>query len=275
MAPGIDRKRQPHGRLVQCPGDYYAFVPSPLPPPIAWDEELVTALSRADRAIGRLAGEGRRMSNPHLFIKPFLHREAVLSSRIEGTRTTLGELLAAQAGARVVQSSADLHEVANYVVALEYGIQRLNTLPLSLRLIREIHEQLMRGVRGDTAAPGEFRKSQNWIGSPGSSLTNATYVPPPADELMECLNAFEYFLHGRYTASSGTCCACPFSVRGHSPVFGWEWARWTPAYYAPACRAGDHALTASVLECLLRSHAPGVLRTVVGSNTKWGVGSIG
>ena len=100
MAPGIDGKRQPHGRLVQCSGGYYAFVPSPLPPPIAWDEELVTALSRADRAIGRLAGEGWRMSNPHLFIKPFLHREAVLSSRIEGTRTTLGELLAAQAGAR-------------------------------------------------------------------------------------------------------------------------------------------------------------------------------
>ncbi len=195
MAPGIDGKRQPHGRLVQCSGGYYAFVPAPLPPSIAWGEELVTALSRADRAIGRLAGEGRRMSNPHLFIKPFLHREAVLSSRIEGTRTTLGELLAAQAGARVAQGSADLREVANYVVALEYGIQRLNTLPLSLRLIREIHEQLMHGVRGDTAAPGEFRKSQNWIGSPGSSLVNATYVPPPADELMECLYAFEHFLH--------------------------------------------------------------------------------
>jgi Fic family protein len=192
---GIDGKRQSHGRLVQCSGGYCAFVPAPLPPPIAWDGELVTALSRADRAIGRLAGEGRRLPNPHLFIKPFLHREAVLSSRIEGTRTTLGELLAAQAEARIAQSSADLREVANYVVALEYGIQRLNTQPLSLRLIREIHEQLMRGVRGDTAAPGEFRKSQNWIGSPGSSLANAIYVPPPADELMECLYAFEYFLH--------------------------------------------------------------------------------
>ena len=157
--PNISGTRRPHGRTVQCPSGYRAYVPSPLPPPIAWDEELVAALSRADQAIGQLAGEGRRLPNPHLFIRPFLRREAVLSSRIEGTQTTLGELLAAQAGARVEQSSADLREVANYVVALEFGIQRLNTLPLSLRLVRELHEKLMRGVRGDTATPGEFRRS--------------------------------------------------------------------------------------------------------------------
>ena len=102
----------PHGRTVQCPSGYRAYVPAPLPPPIAWDGDLVAALSRADQAIGRLAGEGRRLPNPHLFIRPFLCREAVLSSRIEGTHTTLGELLAAQAGARVEQSSADLREVA-------------------------------------------------------------------------------------------------------------------------------------------------------------------
>ena len=178
MTPSIDRTRHPHGRTVQCPSGYRAYVPSPLPPPIAWDEELVAALSRADQAIGRLAGEGRRLPNPHLFIRPFLRREAVLSSRIEGTQTTLGELLAAQAGAKVEQSSADLREVANYVVALEFGIQRLNTLPLSLRLVRELHEKLMRGVRGDTATPGEFRRSQNWIGPPGCVLNNATYIPP-------------------------------------------------------------------------------------------------
>ena len=192
---GDRSKRQPHGRTVRGPGGYRAYVPAPLPAPIAWDAELVGALSRADQAIGRLAGEGRRLPNPHLFISPFLHREAVLSSRIEGTRTTLGELLAARAGAASGSDPADLHEVGNYVVALEYGLGRLDTLPLSLRLLREIHERLMRGVRGDTATPGEFRRSQNWIGPSGCSLRDATYVPPPVDELMACLDALEPFLH--------------------------------------------------------------------------------
>ena len=192
---GDRSKRQPHGRAVRGRGGYRASVPAPLPPPIAWDAELVGALSRADQAIGRLAGEGRHVPNPHLFISPFLHREAVLSSRIEGTRTTLGELLAARAGVPGGSDPADLHEVGNYVAALEYGLGRLDTLPLSLRLLREIHERLMRGVRGDTATPGEFRRSQNWIGPPGCSLRDATYVPPPVEELMGCLDALERFLH--------------------------------------------------------------------------------
>jgi Fic family protein len=148
--------RQPHGRRIRAPGGYRAYVPAPLPPPIAWDARLAGALSAADRAVGRLAGEGRRLPNPHLLIRPFVRREAVLSSRIEGTRATLGELLAAEAGAVVARSPADLREVANYVVALEYGVERLRALPLSLRLVRELHERLMRGVRGDAATPGEF-----------------------------------------------------------------------------------------------------------------------
>ena len=190
-----DPNRRPHGRIVRGSGGYAAFVPEPLPPPIAWDGELVSALSNADRAIGRLAGEGWRFPNPEIFIIPFLRREAVLSSRIEGTRTTLEELLAAQAGALVGRASEDLEEVVNYVDALEYGLERLDTLPLSLRLIREIHERLMRGVRSDMATPGEFRRSQNWIGPPGCTLNEASYVPPPADELMGCLDALERFLH--------------------------------------------------------------------------------
>jgi Fic family protein len=119
----------------------------------------------------------------------------VLSSRIEGTQATLGELLAAEAGAVVERSPADLREVSNYVVALEYGVKRLNTLPLSLRLVRELHEKLMRGVRGDAATPGEFRTSQNWIGPAGCTLSNATFVPPPPDRLMDCLSDWEKFLH--------------------------------------------------------------------------------
>ena len=128
-------------------------------------------------------------------IRPFVRREAVLSSRIEGTQATLGELLAAEAGAAVERSPADLREVANYVIALEYGVERLGTLPLSLRLIRELHKKLMHGVHGNAATPGEFRRSQNWIGPAGCLLADATYVPPPADELMGCLGAWEKFLH--------------------------------------------------------------------------------
>jgi Fic family protein len=166
-----------------------------LPPPIAWGPELARALSAADHAVGRLAGEGRRLPNPHLLIRPFLRREAVLSSRIEGTQATLGELLASEAGAAVARSPADLREVGNYVVALEYGAGRLAKLPLSLRLVRELHERLMRGVRGDAATPGEFRRSQNWIGPPGATPASATFVPPPPDQLSECLGAWESFLH--------------------------------------------------------------------------------
>lgn len=185
------------GRHILCPGGYRAFVPDPLPPETPWTPELVRALSDADRTIGRLAGEGGRLPNPHLLIRPFVRREAVLSSRIEGTQATLGELLAAEAGAAVERSPADLREVANYVVALEYGIKRLKKLPLSLGLLRELHQKLMAGVRGNYATPGEFRRSQNWIGPPGSTLANAVYVPPPPTELMACLGDWEKFLHDR------------------------------------------------------------------------------
>ena len=186
---------RPSGTIIQCPEGYAAFLPDPLPPALIWTPELVRSLSQADRAIGRLAGEGGRLPNPHLMIRPFLRREAVLSSRIEGTRTTLGELLAVEAGVEVDRSPADLREVGNYVAALEHGINRLATLPLSLRLLCELHARLMQGVRGGHATPGEFRRSQNWIGPPGSTLANATYVPPPPMDLMAALGAWESFLH--------------------------------------------------------------------------------
>jgi Fic family protein len=157
----------------------------------------VGALSDADRLVGQLAGEGGRLPNPHLLIRPFIRREAVLSSKIEGTQATLGELLAAEAGIAVDRSPDDLREVANYVVALEHGIVRLPKLPLSLRLVRELHEKLMRGVRGDRARPGQFRTVQNWIGPAGRGIEAATYVPPPADQVLPCLDAWERFLHDR------------------------------------------------------------------------------
>lgn len=188
-------KARAHARRIRVAGGYWAYLPDPLPPRIEWSEGLASQLSDADRAVGRLAGEGRRLPNPHLLIRPFIRREAVLSSRIEGTQATLGELLAAEAGAAVERSPDDLREVANYVTALEYGVKRLQTLPLSLRLVRELHEKLMRGVRGGAATPGEFRRTQIWIGSPGATLAAATYVPPPPEQLMECLGPWETFMH--------------------------------------------------------------------------------
>jgi Fic family protein len=183
------------GRWIKTLAGYRAFHPDPLPPELTWTPKLVRALSDADQLLGRLAGEGRRLPNPHLLIRPFVQREAVFSSRIEGTQSTLGELLAAEAGAAVARSPEDLREVGNYVSALEHGVARLKTLPLSIRLVRELHEKLMTGVRGDHATPGELRRSQNWIGPPGSTLAQATYVPPPHDEMLDDLGAWEKFLH--------------------------------------------------------------------------------
>src|SRR5438046_3508019 len=146
------------GRYVRQPSGYVALVPAPLPPELHWTPELSRALSDADRLIGRLAGEGGRLPNPHLLIRVFVRREAVLSSRIEGTQATLGELLAAEAGAVVERSPEDLREVGNYVVALEHGIIRLKELPPCVRLVRELHEKLLTGRRGHQATPGRSRK---------------------------------------------------------------------------------------------------------------------
>jgi Fic family protein len=185
----------PSGRWVKTLEGYRAFHPNPLPPEIVWTPKLVRALSHADRLLGRLAGEGRRLPNPHLLIRPFVQREAVYSSRIEGTQATLGELLAADAGVIPERSPEDLREVGNYVTALEHGLKRLESLPLSLRLVRELHEKLMTGVRGDHATPGQFRRTQNWIGRPGCTLADASYVPPPPADLLDHLGRWEEFLH--------------------------------------------------------------------------------
>lgn len=181
---------------------YWAFAPSPLPPALTFDADLVRTLSDADRALGELAGLGRSLPNPQLLISLFVRREAVLSSRIEGTQTDLTDLYAYEAGQlplfaglKTVPPESDVKEVTNYVRAMEYGLERLKTLPVSLRLIRELHGILMEGVRGERATPGEFRKSQNWIGRPGCTLNEAEFVPPPVPEMTAALDAFEKYLH--------------------------------------------------------------------------------
>ena len=184
------------GRLVRDRRGFVAFVPDPLPPstlPLDW--ELAARLSEADRALSELAGIARTLPNPHLLIRPFVKREAVLSSRIEGTLASAFDLALFEAGGSAPAAMSDAGEVRNYVRALEYGLGRLRDLPLSLRLLREIHRELMTGVRGQHLTPGEFRRTQNWIGTPGCSLTDATYVPPPVAEMTERLSALEQYLH--------------------------------------------------------------------------------
>jgi len=191
------RPERASGRWITTLEGYRAFHPNPLPPTLDWTPALAAALADASMLVGRLAGEGRRLPNPHILIRPFIRREAVLSSRIEGTQATLGELLASEAGALVKRSPDDLREVGNYVTALEHGMERLQSLPMSLRLVRELHEHLMTGVGGGHATPGEFRRTQNWIGRAGETLAQAKYVPPPPDVLGGYLSAWEKFLHER------------------------------------------------------------------------------
>jgi Fic family protein len=186
------------GKIINTIQGYLAFIPAPLPPEIKYTPDLVLTLSRADAALSELSGLGRYLPNPHLLINSYIRREAVLSSRIEGTRAGLADLWLDDVEPKERNlENADLNEVQNYVEALEYGIQRLKEFPLSLRLIREIHSRLMRGVRGDQATPGEFRRSQNWIGPAGSTLESAPYVPPPPDEMKTCLAKWETFIQER------------------------------------------------------------------------------
>lgn len=184
------------GRPIQTDSGYWAFIPAPLPPEVQWSSKLVTLLSEAERALAQLAEVGQSFSPTKISVKPFVRQEAVISSRIEGTRTSLRELYTFEAGQlSFLEADTDAQEVQNYVQALEYGLERLGTLPVSLRIIRELHEKLMRGVRGDVWTPGEFRRSQNWIGSPGSTIETARYVPPPVDEMHTCLHELENFIH--------------------------------------------------------------------------------
>lgn len=184
------------GRYVTQPTGYRAFMPRPLPPqpPLKVDPDLQQRLSNADRALGRLDGSVETLPHPNLFVYMYVRKEAVLSSQIEGTQSSLQDLLAAEAHlAEGVPSDVD--EVVNYVRAMNLGLERLPALPMSIRLIREIHHELMKGARGQHLTPGQLRQSQNWIGAPGSTITTATFIPPPPHEVPSLLGDVETFLH--------------------------------------------------------------------------------
>ncbi len=185
------------GTYIRQPEGYRAFIPKPLPvdPPLVIDQGLWTKLSAGDRALGRLDGTTEVLPNPNLFVAMFARREAVLSSQIEGTQASLVDVLEYEADAARKGSRSDVAEVVNHVRAMNHGLERLESLPVSLRLIREIHEQLLANVRGGRRSPGEFRRTQNWIGRPGCTLTEAAFVPPPPHEMMAALSDLEAFLH--------------------------------------------------------------------------------
>ncbi|MBN8505482.1 MAG: Fic family protein [Burkholderiales bacterium] len=185
------------GRWIQQSTGYKAFVPAPLPPdpPLRLDGPIQAMLSQADRDLGRLDAVATLLPNPDLFVAMYVRHEAVLSSQIEGTQSTLEDVLAFEAEGQQEGTPKDIEEVVNYVRAMNHALARLAEFPLSLRLLREVHAQLMQGVRGGDKSPGEFRTSQNWIGGAGVSLRNAAFIPPPPHEVLPQLGQLETFLH--------------------------------------------------------------------------------
>jgi Fic family protein len=197
MSTALETQSPRAGRLLQQVEGYRAFIPAPLPPDPPLDMGRIQAgLGRALLALGRLDGIVDVIPDPDFFVAMYVRREAVLSSQIEGTQSTLEDLLEIELEPGARRQQSDVGEIVNYVAAMNHGLARLGDLPLSLRLVREIHGELLRDGRGSYATPGEFRTSQNWIGPAGAPLSDATFVPPPPHELGSSLSQFETFLHG-------------------------------------------------------------------------------
>lgn len=180
------------GTFIQQPSGYKSFIPKRLPPnpPIDMSSEMISLLSKAERNLGRLDGVTQTLPNPALFVAMYVRKEAVLSSQIEGTQASLTDVLTEDK-----LKHGEVVDVINYVKAMNYGLDRINKLPLSLRLIKEIHSVLLSEGRGSTRNPGEFRRSQNWIGPSGCTLTNATFVPPAVPDMIDAMNDLESFLY--------------------------------------------------------------------------------
>lgn len=193
----IDDFSEGQRQYVRRLGDtVIAFVPPPIPRSLSLDTSTINQLAEANRALGKLDGTGRHLPNPHLLISPYLRREAVLSSRIEGTETGLSQLLLLEAGVQPAVHEDDAREVINYVRALEWALDELPRLPVSLRLVREVHRRLMDGVRGGEKTPGEFRRFQNFVAPRGTPIERATFVPPPpGNDMDRALDDWEKFLH--------------------------------------------------------------------------------
>ena len=181
--------------MIKAGSDYWAFTPKPLPGTLEFDSELVYGLSEADSALSELNGVARVIPNPALYVAPYTRVEALLSSRIEGTVASLPELYMFETSPERGERKPDVQEVVNYIKALNAALEDIKTLPLSLRFIKEVHKNLMKGVRGHKSTPGEFRTTQNWVGPAGCNLTDATYVPPPVPDMHKALDNWEKYLY--------------------------------------------------------------------------------
>jgi Fic family protein len=183
------------GRVRRTGGNhgYIAYYPRSIPRQVPISPENLLRIADAEAALGRLAGAGRILPHPHLLVRPYLRREAVASTRIEGTQASLLDVFDAEASGQPL--GADVEEVVNYVRAMESGLERLETLPVSVRLLREMHAILLAGVRGRDRQPGDLRTTQNWIGPAGATIESATFVPPPPEELAGLLSDLERFVH--------------------------------------------------------------------------------
>ena len=182
------------GYFVSQPSGYKSFVPCDLPPDpsVKMDKDMISMLSSADRSLGRLDGVTQILPNPDLFVAMYVRKEAVLSSQIEGTQASLSDILVVD---ETSGKNEDVREVVNYVNAMNYGLKRIEELPLSLRLLREIHAELLKSGRGSKRNPGEFRNSQNWIGPEGSTILDATFVPPTVPDMKVALGRLESFFY--------------------------------------------------------------------------------
>ncbi|AFV02845.1 MULTISPECIES: Fic family protein [unclassified Dehalobacter] len=182
------------GQYIYQSSGYSAYIPNPLPPnhPIEYNTELINLLSSADRKLGRLDGITQTLPNPDLFVAMYVKKEAVLSSQIEGTQASLIDVLDEEDN---IEKEKSVEEVVNYIASMNYGLERLHSLPICLRLITEIHEILLKNVRGSERNPGEFRCSQNWIGPAGCSLSTATFIPPTPEAMIDSMNNLEIFIH--------------------------------------------------------------------------------
>ncbi len=194
------------GRYITQPTGYKAFIPSDLPPVLQMDEPLQHLLSQADMALGRLDMMGYLLPNVDHILAMYVRKEALLSSQIEGTQATLEDLFEYESNAPV-QNLEDVQEVVNYIKALNHGLTRIQEFPVSIRLIKEIHQILLTNSRGKERTPGEFRRSQNWIGPPGSTLKTASFIPPPPKEAIDAMGKLELYLHESNTLPALIICA--------------------------------------------------------------------
>lgn len=187
------------GTFQPQPPGFLAFIPARLPPdpPLDMADDLVELLSRADVALGRLDGAAAILPNPDFFVGMYVRQEAVLSSQIEGTQASLADVLEFEIDEQGRESPKDVAEVVNYVRAMNVGLKALPKTSLSMKLVKDIHRELMRGVRGQDKSPGEFRQIQNWIGPSGGFLWNATFVPPPPHQMATAIQELESFMEQR------------------------------------------------------------------------------